>query len=132
VFLDSNVLVSAFAARGLCAELVDIVLLRHDLVTGRGVIRELDRALREKIGATPERCDEAVASIVNGAAQVVEAAAPAACEAGTEDARILGEALEGRAELFVTGDAAVLKLKSVGSMRIVSPRELWDALRSEK
>ncbi|MGH8310261.1 MAG: putative toxin-antitoxin system toxin component, PIN family [Burkholderiales bacterium] len=132
VFLDTNVLVSAFAARGLCAELVDTVLLSHELVTGRGVLRELERALREKVKATPERCDEAIASILSGAAQVVEAADPADCEASPEDALVLGEAVAGEAELFVTGDTDLLRLESHGSMRIISPRKLWDFLRSEK
>lgn len=131
VFLDSNVLVSAFAARGLCAELVETLLLGHELVTGRGVMRELERALREKAKAAPERCDEAIASILTGAAQIVEAADPADCEASFADALVLGEAVAGAAEVFVTGDADLLGLKSIGSMRIISPRELWDSLRSE-
>jgi uncharacterized protein len=38
VFLDTNVLVSAFATRGLCADLLELVLLEHDLVLGRWVI----------------------------------------------------------------------------------------------
>lgn len=131
VFLDTNVLVSAFAARGMCAELVDTVLLGHELVTGRNVLRELERVLREKVKATPERCDEAIASILTGAAQVVETADPVDCKASMEDALVLGEAVAGEAELFVTGDASVLKIESIGSMRIISPRELWDSLRSE-
>lgn len=131
VFLDTNVLVSAFAARGLCAELVDAVLLGHELVTGRSVLRELDKALREKVKAPLERRDEALASILTGAAQIVETADPAECEASAQDALVLGEAVAGDAELFVTGDAGLLRLKSIGSLRIVSPRELWDTLGSE-
>ena len=92
----------------------------------------ISAALREKVKASPSRCDEAVASIAAGATQVVEAAEPAVCNASAADARILGEALEGRAELFVTGDQEILRLKSIARMRIVSPRELWDALRSER
>jgi hypothetical protein len=32
VFLDTNVLVSAFATRGLCADLLELVLLQHELI----------------------------------------------------------------------------------------------------
>ncbi len=42
VFLDTNVLVSAFAARGICADLLELVLLEHDLIIGRHVLGELD------------------------------------------------------------------------------------------
>lgn len=45
VFLDTNVLVSAFASRGLCADLFELVLVEHDLVLGRTVLRELNKAL---------------------------------------------------------------------------------------
>ena len=43
VFLDTNVLVSAFASRGICADLLELVLLEHDLIVGHNVLRELDR-----------------------------------------------------------------------------------------
>ena len=46
VFLDTNVLVSAFASRGLCAEVLELVLLDHDLILGRNVLREFEKALR--------------------------------------------------------------------------------------
>lgn len=130
VFLDTNVLVSAFAARGLCAELLEAILLQHELVTGRNVLRELEKALLQKVKATPERCNDAVASLLAGAAQVIETADPADCGASAEDALILGEAVAGGATFFVTGDAALLRLKSIALIRIVSPRELWDSLRS--
>jgi putative PIN family toxin of toxin-antitoxin system len=130
VFLDANVLVSAFATRGLCAELVDAVLLGHELVTGRRVLRELEKALREKVKAPPERRDIALESILNGAAPIIETADPVNCNASAEDALILGEAVAGEADVFVTGDTGVLGLKSIGAMRIVTPRQLWDSLSS--
>jgi predicted nucleic acid-binding protein len=46
-FLDTNVLVSAFATRGLCADVLRHVLTEHELLTGEVVLAELRRALRE-------------------------------------------------------------------------------------
>jgi uncharacterized protein len=43
VFLDTNVLVSAFAARGLCADLFELVLLQHELILSRSVLRAKPR-----------------------------------------------------------------------------------------
>jgi hypothetical protein len=34
VFLDTNVLVSGFAARGLCADVMRLVLAEHELIMG--------------------------------------------------------------------------------------------------
>jgi len=50
VFLDTNVLVSAFATRGMCADVLRVVLAEHSLVTSEVVLREFGRVLRKRIG----------------------------------------------------------------------------------
>ena len=47
-----------------------------------------------------------------------------------DDELIIGSALNGGVELFVTGDKEVLKLKSVDQMMIVDPRSFWALLKS--
>ena len=49
VFLDTNVLVSAFASRGLCTDLFELILLEHELIVGKQVLLELRRSMRQKI-----------------------------------------------------------------------------------
>ena len=44
---------------------------------------------------------------------------------GNNDARLLIAAAGAGADLFVSGDKAVLKRESAGAMRIVSPRGAW-------
>ncbi len=130
VFLDTNVLVSAFASRGLCADLLELVLLEHDLVLGQNVLRELDKALREKVRLPAAHVAE-IAELVSGeTVLLVDKAEPARVKADADDAQVLGEALAGQAEVFVTGDAALLKLGAVGALRIVSPRQFWETLRA--
>jgi hypothetical protein len=46
------------------------------------------------------------------------------------EALVLGEALAGNADLFVTGDAALLRLGAIGERGIVSPRRFWEVLRA--
>jgi len=130
VFLDTNVLVSAFAARGLCAEVVELVLLDHDLILGRNVLRELDKALREKVKLPDTRSVEITEFLSGEAIQVVDKAEPAEVNVDAADALVLGEALAGQAETFVTGDAALLQLAAVGALKIVSPRQFWEILRT--
>ena len=130
VFLDTNVLVSAFASRGLCAELLEVVLLDHDLVLGRNVLRELDKALREKVKLPVVRSTEVVDFVLSEAALVVDKAEAANVNVDSADALVLGEWLAGQADLFVTGDAALLRLAAVGALKIVSPRQLWEILRA--
>ena len=132
VFPDTNVLVSAFAARGLCAEVLELVLLDHDLIVGRTVLRELHKALREKIKLPNVRSTEIVDFVAGEATQVLDKAEPAKVNVDAADARVLGEALAGHAEAFVTGDAALLRLTAVGALRIVSPRQFWEILRGSE
>lgn len=131
VFLDTNVLVSAFAARGLSADLFELVLIEHELITGRSVLKELNKALRGKLKLPAARCAEIVQLVSNEAARIVVDASRADCKADEDDRLILGEALAGDAEAFVTGDAALAALGSVGPLRIMTPRQLWELLRSQ-
>lgn len=130
VFLDTNVLVSAFASRGLCADVFELVLLEHDLIVGRSVLRELEKALRQKIRLPAHSSAELVDFIVNEATLVVDGAEPALVKADAADSRVLGEALAGQAESFVTGDAGLQRLANIGALQIVSPRRFWDGLRA--
>ena len=130
VFLDTNVLVSAFASRGLCTEVLELVLLDHDLIVGRNVLRELDKALRRKIKLPAARSAEIIDFVSSEAIQIVGKAEPASANVDTDDAVVLGEALAGRAGAFVTGDAMLLRIATVGTLRIVSPRQFWELLRS--
>ena len=132
VFLDTNVLVSAFASRGLCAELVEVVLLEHELISGRCVLNELSKALSQKLKLPAARSSEIVSFISGEATVVVEKAIPAVANADPDDARVLGEALAGEAAVFITGDVALLKLVTIGTLRILSPRQFWEALRAGK
>lgn len=49
VCLDTNVLVAAFATRGLCADVLRTVLAEHDLVIGEVIFEALRRTLATKL-----------------------------------------------------------------------------------
>ena len=48
IFLDTNVLASAVATRGLCADVLREVLTRHDLIISNALLKELKRVLQKK------------------------------------------------------------------------------------
>lgn len=58
VFLDTNVLVSAFATRGLCSDVLRVVLREHTLLTSNLVLRELKRTLRVRLRMPAKIVDE--------------------------------------------------------------------------
>ena len=131
VFLDTNVLVSAFASRGLCAEVLELVLLDHALILGRNVVREFEKALREKVKLPVVRSTEIIDFVSSEATQIVDKAEPAIVDVDAADALVLGEALASHADIFVTGDAALLRLDAIGALKIASPRQFWEVLRAD-
>ena len=131
IFLDTNVLVSAFATRGLCADVFEAVLLEHQLITGDRVLVELRRTLRAKLKLPVTRCEEILVYLREAASTYVRSSSPAPARVDADDAAVLGEALSGHAEVFVTGDAAVLRLGELGAMRIMSPRNFWTILHPQ-
>lgn len=129
VFLDTNVLVSAFATRGLCADLLRTVLVQHELLVGEVVLAELRRALVQKVGAPPKVIDE-IEGFLRGY-QVVPRP-PSHLALGLrdiEDEWIVVSAAAGGADLLVTGDADLLKGHAPMPVRVLSPRDSWRVLR---
>jgi predicted nucleic acid-binding protein len=47
-----------------------------------------------------------------------------------DDLLILSSALNGGADLFITGDKELLGLQSIRNMGIVSPRMFWERLKA--
>ena len=123
--LDANVLVAAFVARGVCAELLEYCVREHELVTSVQILEEVRRNLVAKIKVTVAQADQTV-KLLRTRLEVVE---PVALEAqvcrDADDDVVLGTAIVGRCDAIVTGDKDLLDLGSYRDIRIVSPRGFW-------
>jgi putative PIN family toxin of toxin-antitoxin system len=129
VFFDTNVLVSAYATRGICADLVRYVLAEHELLTGEVNVEELRRVLGERFGAPAERLD-AIEAELRAETVVPRPLKPAAASVRDPDDRwVLASAMSGGADLLVTGDQDLLAVADHVSIPIVDPRGCWDRLR---
>ena len=129
IFLDTNVVVSAVATRGLCADLVVVILGEHDLVLGETVVTELRQVLARKI-RVPKATIRELEVFLRAQATVVRAGAGGARGAlDAADARVLAEAVAAGADVLVTGDRDLLELADP-PLEIVSPRGLWERLRA--
>lgn len=129
VYFDTNVVLAAFATRGLCADLFAHVLLEHALLIGETVIRELRSKLRIKLKLSKSAIDEIEALLRD---QVVVRTPRKHLKleiSDPDDEWIVAEAMAGNADVLVTGDAALQKLGKRAPLPIVSPRGLWQMLR---
>jgi putative PIN family toxin of toxin-antitoxin system len=129
-FLDTNVLVSALATRGLCADVLREVLLSHQLVISPPLLSELEEVLREKFGIPFHLIPEYLQILKQDAISSSPSNLPDVDLKDKDDLPLLSSALNGKAELFVTGDQELLHLKKIGDMQIISPRGFWQRLRS--
>lgn len=132
VCLDTNVLVAAFATRGLCADVLRTVLVDHELVIGDVIFDELERVLAQKLGV-PEPRRAAVRSALGTAVVVPRPAAPHPLPLQDADDRwVLATAVDGRADVLVTGDRDLLEAAEAAPLTIVSPRAFWEQLRRSR
>lgn len=130
VYLDTNVLVSAYATRGLCADILHAVLAEHQLVTGEAALSETRRVLRKKIRLSPEVVAE-VEAFLRQQATVVTTPMPVTVSLrDTDDLAILAEAVGGEADVLVTGDRDLLDIADHAPLPIVTPRGMWELLRA--
>jgi putative PIN family toxin of toxin-antitoxin system len=129
VCLDTNVLVAAFATRGLCADVFRTVLA-EDLVLGEVMLTESRRTLSTKFKLPPDRI---------GAVEAVLASVPIIPKPDqpsdlpirdAADRWILATAIAGDATVLVTGERDLLDVRGTSPIPILDPREFWEFVRS--
>ena len=129
VFLDTNVLVSAFATRGLCADVLRVVIAEHELVVGEVVLEELRKVLLEKFKVPPEHVTQ-VEDLLRSYEVVPKPETMDALQLRDKSDRwVLANARAGNVDVCVTGDADLLEVARNAGVRIISPREFWNELR---
>jgi len=131
VFLDTNVLVSAMATRGLCADVLREILTSHRLVVSAALFNELRRVLRRKLQIPDELIDDAIEMLQQDAHFATPSTLPDVKIRDKDDLMILSSALDGSADLLVTGDKELLNLGKIQDMEVVSPRGFWKRIRTQ-
>jgi putative PIN family toxin of toxin-antitoxin system len=130
VALDTNVLVSSVATRGLCADILQATLAEHELVVGEAVLGELRRVLQTKLRIPAHTINELDAFLRAQAIIVSEAPAIKVKISDPADLLVLAQALAGGASVLVTGDKHLLEISGKVDIPIVTPRGFWDLLRN--
>jgi putative PIN family toxin of toxin-antitoxin system len=130
VCLDSNVLVSAFATRGLAADVLRVVLAEHELLVPVVVLNEVERVLREKF-QLPEAALAVARQVLDSQTAVPRPAAILSVAIrDPDDAWVLASAVAGGAEILITGDADLLSVAAESPIPILTPRAFWELLRA--
>jgi uncharacterized protein len=132
VCLDTNVLVAAFATRGLCADVLRTVLAEHDLVIGDVILAELRRTLTRKFKLPTDRL-ATIEAVFAPFPIIPKPAVPSEVPVrDPADRWVLATALDGEADVLVTGDADLLGVAAGAPLRILDPRAFWELLRETR
>jgi uncharacterized protein len=126
VFLDTNVVVSALATRGLCADLYERLLTEHEIVIGEPVIIEVLDVLKRKFRANRELLTKVEAELRLLRVVPAQAVAPALPIRDVDDPWVIACASQANVDCFVTGDAELLALERINNLPIISPRVCWE------
>lgn len=130
IVLDTNVLLSGFALRGMCEALVDICFDSpdHRVITSQYI---LDEFLRHYTGKFKVPAADAAVAVqfIRDHAEVVEPAEVTEGRCDEDDLPILGTLVGAGADCLVTGDKNLLELGKFGGYPILSPRRLYERLK---
>lgn len=130
MFLGTNVLTSAFATRGLCADLYRSLLAEHEIVTSEFVLDELQRALTLKFKLPTTLVSELIIAVRSQARMSAPETLPEIEICDPDDLNVIAAALFCNAQILITGDKDLLELPPINGLSIVTPRGFWEMLRS--
>jgi len=128
VVLDTNVLVAAFASRGLCEAVVEICLSCHEIFLSEPILGELGRHLKGKLKVPKRQANEILSLLRQQATMVEPLEVPAGACRDSADLAVLGTAAAAVADCLVTGGQDLLVLSQFRGVPILSPRAFHDKL----
>jgi len=125
VVIDTNVLVSAFIARGASLDVFEQVCRAHELIGSEAILVEFRRVLTGKLGFPAALVARAVSNLKKQMTLVVPSPLDTPICRDPDDDEILATALAGDADCIVTGDDDLLVLGEVRGIPILRPGSFW-------
>lgn len=132
VFLDTNVLVSAFISRGISADIFRIIIKEHNLILGDVVISELKRILSDKLKMSPSMVNNIV-NFLNSFEIINYSGEKSPYKLrDKDDEKILALAVKSNSDVLVTGDKDFLDVRDNLNIKALNPREFLHFVKSKK
>ncbi|SMO93300.1 putative toxin-antitoxin system toxin component, PIN family [Gracilimonas mengyeensis] len=130
IFADTNVLVSAFTARGICADLLEVILADHQLITGEFALKELEKVLIDKLKVPDDKVSRLILFLRKHHVEPIPDK-PSDIKVRDDDDRwVLESAIRANADILVTGDKDLLDISDkISQLKIIAPRGFWELLQ---
>jgi len=132
VVLDANVIISAFASRGLCVEIFRICLTKHEIILSEHLLEEIKKGFIRKLKVPATLAHQRIDSIKSDVRVEMPAEVPAHSCRDPKDLHVLGLALASKAQYIVSGDEDLWSLKKFKGTLILQPRGFWEILKEKE
>lgn len=127
IVCDTNVLVAALVAEGLCRDIVKRRLAAHELSSSKDLLDELAETLRRKFRVEPRDIPFLKAYRERAVLVKPEKLKRRVCRDPGDDL-VLATAVAAKADCILTGDDDLLVLRRFSDIAMLSPRAFVDAL----
>jgi putative PIN family toxin of toxin-antitoxin system len=130
IVLDSNVIIAAFAARGLCNALFESCLGNHDIILCEEILSEIANNLKRKIRLPDDVIHQILLLLKSHATLVTPQKVNIKACRDKKDLMALGSAIAGKVQYIISGDKNLLSIGKFKDIKIVDPRTFWGVMRS--
>ncbi len=129
IVLDTNVIFSAFAVRGLSHAVFELCLQQHEIQVSEKLLIELKKNLALKLKMPPAAVAEVLVFLREFCCLVEPNELKKQVCRDPNDDHIIGLALACGADCIVSGDRDLLSLGAYGRITILNPRQFWESLK---
>ena len=129
IVLDSNVIIAAFAARGLCNALFESCLGNHDIILCEEILSEIANNLKRKIRLPDDVIHQILILLRSHATLVTPQKVDIKACRDKKDLMVLGSAIAGKVQYVITGDKDLLLVGKFKDIKIVDPRTFWGVMK---
>ena len=125
LLLDTNVLVAALVARGVCSDLFEHCVRHHVIISSQPLLDELRGVLIEKFHQRSVDVRAALRLFEEKFTLVVPERLESPTCRDSDDDVVLATARDGGCAAIVTGDRDLLVLDPFQGIRVLSPAAFW-------
>src|SRR4030042_3034604 len=129
VILDTNVILAAFAGRGLAHAGFELCLDKHEIIISEHILSELQNNLQKKLKMPKDKVQRIIEYLREFCTLSPDKKLDKRICRDPEDIKILGLSELAEPDYIITGDSDLLSLKEFNSIPIITPREFWEILK---
>jgi uncharacterized protein len=132
VILDTNVILAAFAGRGLANALFELCLEKHEIIISEHILSEVQRNLQKKLKMPKDKVLMITGYLREFCTLSNYKRLDKEVCRDIDDVKILGLSEVAKPDYIITGDKDLLVLKEFHSVPIITPREFWEISKRER